>query len=494
MPAWYQEVTDSYEGDNKIKSVMEKLTMGAQEVEGYTLNQGLLRFRGRLVIGQNSRIKERIFQALHESPLGGHSGEQNTYLRVKQVFQWPRMKAEIKELVRRCDTCKRCKSETVAYPGLLQPLPIPDQAWTNISMDFVEGLPRSEGRDSILVVVDRLTKFAHFIGLTHPYTAQDVARVFLDRVIKLHGAPKIIVSDRDIIFTSLMWQELMKSLGTKLNLSTAYHPQSDGQTERVNQSLETYLRCVCLLQPKEWHKWLSLAQWWYNSSHHSPIKMSPFEALFGFKPPFLPAVGGSSNVAAVEEYLQQRREMTQQLKQELASAQNHMKQNADRRRSEREFETGDQVYLRLRHNHLKSISRGKVSKLSPKYYGPFLVEARIGRVAYRLKLPPESQIHPVFHVSLLKKSVGSQPTSSVLPVLPKEGTARTEPEAVIDRRVIYKHEAPLIQVLVKWKGHTSGDSTWEYLPEFLNQFPQAASLLSISRGLEMANGGGIVTK
>ncbi|XP_052182059.1 uncharacterized protein LOC127794843 [Diospyros lotus] len=205
-------------------------------------------------------------------------------------------------------------------------------------------------------------------------------------------------------------------------------------------------------------------------------------------------MGGSSNVASVEEYLQQRREMTQQLKQELASAQNRMKQNTDRRRSEREFETGDQVYLRLRYNHLKSISRGKVTKLSPKYYGPFPIEARIGKVAYRLKLPPGSQIHPVFHVSLLKKSMGAQPTSSVLPALPKEVSVRTEPEVVVDRRVIYKHGAPLIQVLVKWRGHTLEDSTWEYLSEFLNQFPQAANLLSISRGLEMANEGGVVTK
>ena len=126
-------------------------------------------------------------------------------------------------------------------------------------MDFVEGLLKSEGRDNILVVVDWLTKFAHFIA--HPYIAKDVARAFLDRVVKLHGTPKYIILDRDRIFTSLMWQELMKALGTKLSMSTAYHPQSDGQTERVNKSLETYLRCVCLLQPKEWHRWLSLAQW-----------------------------------------------------------------------------------------------------------------------------------------------------------------------------------------------------------------------------------------
>ena len=138
------------------------------------------------------------------------------------------------------------------------------------------------------------------------------------------------------------------------------------------------------------------------------------------------------------------------------------------------------MYLRLRYNHLKSISRERITKLSPKYYGPFPIEAKVGKVAYRLKLPPGSQIHLVFHVSLLKEPVGAQPTSSVLPALPKEVSVRIEPEAVIDRRVVYRHGAPLIQVLVKWHGSTSEDNTWEYLPEFLKQFPRSTSLLSIS--------------
>ena len=156
----------------------------------------------------------------------------------------------------------------MAYPGLLQPLPIPAQAWISISMDFIEGLPKSKEEDSLLVVVDWFTKFAHYIGLTHPYIAQEVARIFLDQVVKLHGTPQSIVLDCDKIFTSLLWQELMKALGTNMNMSIAYRPQSDGQTERINQSLETYLRCLCFLQPKGWHRRLSLAQWSYNSNDH----------------------------------------------------------------------------------------------------------------------------------------------------------------------------------------------------------------------------------
>ena len=150
-------------------------------------------------------LKRKILQALHESPLGGHSGIQNTYLRVKQLFHWPRLKTEVKDFVLACDTCKRCKYENIAYLGLLQPLPIPEQAWSSVSMDLIEGLPKSEGKDIILVIVDRLTKFSHFIGLAHPYIAKEVARVFLDHVVALHGVPKTIILDRDKIFTSLLW-------------------------------------------------------------------------------------------------------------------------------------------------------------------------------------------------------------------------------------------------------------------------------------------------
>ena len=141
------------------------------------------------------------------------------------------------------------------------------------------------------------------------------------------------------------------------------------------------------MQPKHWHRWLPLTQWWYNSTYHTALKMSPFEALYGFKPPLLPAIGGPFTELSVDEYLQQRREVVQQLKQELASTRNRMKQFADRKRSDREFEVGEQVYLRLRYQHLKSINQGPVTKLSPKYFGPFTITEKIGKVAYKLQLP-----------------------------------------------------------------------------------------------------------
>ena len=136
-----------------------------------------------------------------------------------------------------------------------------------------------------MVIIDKFTKYAHFLSLSHPFSALDVAKLYLNQVFKLHGAPKTIISDRDKVFTSNVWQELMKLLGTSVQLSTAYHPESDGQSERLNQCLEQYLRCMCFMKPKSWIIWLPLAEWWYNTSLHSAVGMTPFQAIYGYKPP-----------------------------------------------------------------------------------------------------------------------------------------------------------------------------------------------------------------
>lgn len=175
------------------------------------------------------------------------------------------------------------KSEHVKSPGMLQPLPVPEQAWIYITMDVIEQLPKSKEKEMIWVVVDRLTKYSHFIALSHPISASSLAQIFIEEIYRLHGLPSYI--DRGSIFTSSFWRELMQQLGVQQQLSTAYHPQTDGQSERVNQCLENYLRCICGQFPKNWSTRVLLAEWWYNSSYHSIIKRSPFEALYGFAPP-----------------------------------------------------------------------------------------------------------------------------------------------------------------------------------------------------------------
>ena len=215
-------------------------------------------------------------------------------------------------------------------------------------MDFIEGLPKSHGFSVILVVVDRLTKFAHFLPVKHPYTAATIAQLFMDNVVTLHGLPSTIVTDRDTVFLSHFWKELFKLYKVNLQLSTAYHPQTDGQTERVNQCLEMYLRCSVQDSPKAWTQWLLLAELWYNSSYHTALGCSPFKALYGYEP----NVGAVPNVLAststtIAEIIENRELHLEVLKTNLAKAQNRMKLLADQKRQDYYFSVGDQVLLKL---------------------------------------------------------------------------------------------------------------------------------------------------
>lgn len=250
----------------------------------YSLQNGLIRYKSRIWLGTNQALQKKVTSASHCTPVGGHSGAPATYVKLKQLFFWTGMKKDVWQFVQSCQICLQAKPDRSKYTGLLQPLLVPSCSWEVISMDFIEGLPRSANCNTILVVVDRFSKFAHFLPLSHPFTASTVAKLFLDQVYKLHGLPRAIVSDCDKIFTSHFWQLLFKLSGTALQLSSSYHPQTDGQTERVNQCLETFLRCFIHSCPHRWKHWLPLAEYWYNTSSHSALGHSPFEVLYGFPP------------------------------------------------------------------------------------------------------------------------------------------------------------------------------------------------------------------
>jgi hypothetical protein len=251
-PQWLSEVIQSYNKDPKATKLLTELSVQVSPQGPYSLQQGLIRYKGRVWVGDNVLIQRQIMSALHDSPLGGHSGFPVTYRRIKQIFAWPRLKQSVRDFMAACSVCQQAKPDRAKYPSLLQPLPIPDQACQVVSLDFIEGLPCSGPANCILVVVDTFSKYAHFIGLLHPFSALKVAQAFMTHVYKLHGLPQSLVSDRDHIFTSHLWQELFRLSGTKLQMSTAYHPQSDGQTERVNQCLETFLRSFTHSCPTKW--------------------------------------------------------------------------------------------------------------------------------------------------------------------------------------------------------------------------------------------------
>jgi hypothetical protein len=227
-----------------MTALLQELAVLSPNAKGFSLEHGLIKYKGRLVIGSNSGLQTKMIAALHASAVGGHSGVQASYKRIRSLYHWNGMKVDVETFVQQCSVCQQAKHIHTHPAGLLQPLPPPKAPWREITMDFIEGLPVSDGANTILVVVDRLRKYAHFFPLHHPYTASSVSKVFIDHVVKLHGVPSSIVSDRDKIFTSMFWKELIKAIGTKLHYSTAYHPQTDGQSERINQCLEQYLRCT----------------------------------------------------------------------------------------------------------------------------------------------------------------------------------------------------------------------------------------------------------
>ena len=369
----------------------------------------------------------------------------------------------VQDYVSSCDVCQRIKSETLALAGLLQPLPIPCLVWDDITMDFIEGLPTSNGKNTILVVVDRLSKSAHFLALAHPFTAKMVAEKFVEGVVKLHGMPKSIISDRDPVFMSQFWQEFFKLSGTQLKMSSSYHPQTDGQSEVVNRCVEQYLRCYAHHHPRKWSFFLPWAEFWYNTTYHASTGMTPFQALYGRLPPTIPHyLMGTTPVHAVDQNLASRDAILRQLKTNLHVATNRMKQVANSKRRNIEYQVGDMVFLKLQPYRQQSVFCRASQKLASRFYGHYQIEQRIGKVAYKLNLPEGSKIHPIFHVSLLKKKLGEPNNTTVeLPLTDDEGEIVLEPEGILDTHWVKKGSRIFEESLVKWKRLPLDDATWE---------------------------------
>lgn len=436
----------------------------------YTLDEGMIKFQGKIWLGNNTVLQHKVLKALHASSLGGHSGFPATYKRVSGIFHWPGMKKQTLAWVQSCQICQQAKPSRVKYPGLLQPLPVPPMSWHTITMDFISGLPTSGRFDCILVVVDKFTKYAHFLPLRHPITAEDVATTFVNNVYKLHGMPDIIVSDRDPLFTSKFWRKVWSLIGTDLNMSTANHPQSDGQTERVNQCLEIFLRCFVHATPKKWSEWLALAEYWYNTTVHSATGFSPCHVLYGYKPRIWGIeAADSTSVSDVDSWLQERRLINELVKQHLNRANQIMKHQADKNRTDCSFQVGDSVFLKLQPYAQSSVTKRASHKLSFKYFGPYQVLARVGQVAYQLKLPETSQVHPVFHISQLCRAIPEK--GHVFVVLPSDANLYASPVQLLATRWVHRGNQTVEQGLIHWSGMMSEEDTWEDLQELQTRFP-----------------------
>ncbi|GKB35605.1 putative reverse transcriptase domain-containing protein [Tanacetum coccineum] len=283
-------------------------------------------------------------------------------------------------------------------------------------MDFIAKLPKtSQGYDTIWVIVDRITKSAIFVPMRETDPMEKLARMYLKEVVTRHGIPVLIICDRDSKFTSNFWRSFQKALGTDLSMSTAYHPQTDGQSERTIQTLEDMLRACVIDFGNGWVKHLPLVEFSYNNSYHASIKAAPYEALYGQKcrSPVCWAEVGEAQLTG-PEMIQETTEKIVQIKQRIQAAQDRQKSYADLKRKPMEFEIGDRVMLKVSpwKGVVRFIKRGK---LKPRYVGPFKVLAKVGDVAYRLELPQElSRVHSTFHVSNLKKCYSDEPLAMPL--------------------------------------------------------------------------------
>jgi hypothetical protein len=252
----------------------------------------------------------------------GYEGVHKTLHRLRADFYIPRDHALVQDWVRTCTTCQRNKTLSQQPGGLLQPLEVPSQVWADISMDFIEGLPKVSGKVVILTVVDRFSKNAHFIALGHPYTASSVARAFFDGIVRLHGLPPSIVSIRDPVFTGHVWRDLFKMERVTLKMNIAFHPQTDGQSEVVNKIIAMYIRCVTGDWPRAWVDWLSWAEYCYNTSYHTALRATPFEVVYG-RPPLLMLAytPGTAHTEATYAMLRSRDEILAEARQRLLQAQ-----------------------------------------------------------------------------------------------------------------------------------------------------------------------------
>ncbi|KAI3773631.1 hypothetical protein L1987_48161 [Smallanthus sonchifolius] len=414
----------------------------------------LLYFMGRIWIPDSSELRTLILDEAHKSRYSVHPGADKMY-------------HDLKEFI--------VKAEHQKPSGLLQQPEIPQWKWEQISMDFITKLPRtSSGHDSIWVIVDRLTKSAHFLPIREDYKMEKLSRLYINEVMTRHGVPLSIFSDRDSRFTSRFWQSLQKALGTRLNLSTAYHPQTDGQSERTIQTLEDMLRSCVIDFGGSWDQHLPLIELSYNNSYHTSIKCAPFEALYGRKcrSPVCWTEIGDAQITG-PELIQETTDKILQIQERLKASRDRQKSYAVNRRKLLEFQVSDRVLLKV--SPLKGVVRfGKKGKLAPRFVGPFEILERIGPVAYRLKLPTKlCNVHDVFHVSNLKRCLADDTLQVPLDDVRIDNSMHfvEKPVEIMDREVKQLKRIRIPIVKVRWEAKHGPEFTWKCQDQMKHKYP-----------------------
>ena len=428
-------------------------------------SHNLLRYRGRLYVPPDAALREEIIRINHDDPHSSHFGARKTLHLLSRHYHWDSISTDVKDYVQTCTMCQRTKVARHLPYGKLASLPIPNGPWAEISMDFITDLPNSYEpgsttvRDSILVIVDRYTKVSKYIPTNKTVTAAQLAEHFLGTIVRNYGVPNGIVSDRGTQFTSHFWSALCYYLKVTRRLSTAFHPQSDGQTERQNQTIEQYLRCYCNYEQNDWCSKIALAEFTYNNSVHSTTGMTPFMALYGYSPTIrinpegTPPQEAPTAALRIERLTADRETLETRWRSAIASQQKH--HNA--RHLPITFRIRDQVMLNCKNLKQTRPSR----KLADKYLGPFRVIEIMGahQQAYKLELPERWKVHPVFHVSLLEPYHGRDHT--VVDPESVDIDAETERDYEVEAILADRIKKGTKEYLVRWKNYPPEDDSWE---------------------------------
>lgn len=401
-------------------------------------------------------LRSKVIHWAHTSMLTCHPGVKRTMYVIKQRFWWPAMEEAVSEYVAACPVCARNKTSPRAQMGLLHPLPVPQRPWSHISMDFVTGLPPSRGNTTILTVVDRFSKMAHFVSLAKLPSAKETAEVMMNHVFRIHGFPSDIVSDRGPQFVSCFWKEFCQLLGATVSLSSGYHPQSNGQTERLNQELETCLRCLVSQNQATWSDHLTWVEYAHNTLPSAATGLSPFQCANGYQPPLFPANEKEVTVPSAHAMVRRCHRIWAGARRALLRSSVRMKVAADKhRRPAPPYRPGQRVWLATKDLPLHVHSR----KLAPRFVGPFPISKVINPVSVRLHLPRSLKVHSTFHVSKIKPVKDSTLVPASAPPPPPQ-MVDGGPVYTVRKLLAARNRGRGRQFLVDWEGYGPEERSW----------------------------------
>ena len=404
-----------------------------------------------------SATRSQVLHWCHNTKLTGHPGTRRMEEFMRRRFWWPGLGADVKKFVASCEVCARNKNSHTPPAGQLRPLPVPSRPWSHISMDFVTGLPMSHGNDTILTIVDRFSKAVHYVALPKLPSAAEMSDLLALHVVRLHGIPQDIVSDRGPQFIAKVWQTFCEGIGATVSLTSGYHPQSNGQAERANQSMEDTLRCYCAKNPTAWSQYLPWVEYAHNTLISSSSGLSPFQASLGYQPPVFASQEQEAAVPSTNAHLRRCRRIWRQTRSALLRSRGRTIRQANRHRVPApKYLVGQEVMLKAKNVPIPGTSK----KLAPRFIGPYKILKIINPCAVRLDLPVSMKVHPVFHVSQVKP-VEVSPFSLPPPAPPpprtlEDGDLAWEVNKVMDVRRMGRG----YQYLVDWVGYGPEDRSW----------------------------------